>query len=540
MIVCAILLVHFRVLFFGFTYLDDNVLILDDLSFLKSLANIGEAFKRDVFHVMRGSGAYYRPVFTLSLMLDAAWGGASPAAYHLGNLLIHAAAAGLFYRLLVALGSPKGGALLAGLIYAVHPIQTQAVAWIPARNDSMLGAFVFASLLGLRDFQRNAGWKGLAWHFLFGALALFSKETAVALVPAGILLLTLLREPENPRPNPTWGAWLAGWAVLGTGWFLARTAALQNPLHIPLADMLRSLWINLPALIQFLGKILLPVKLSVLPLMEDTPAWPGWSAAGVLAVALALTPGPNWRRIAFGGAFFALFLLPSFILHSTILADIMMEQRVYVPLAGLLLVVLELEPMRSLSLEPIRIRGLAASLIAVLGLLSFRHAANFKDRMSFWVNAAATSPHLPIAHRNLGAMHFLEGRLPEAEREFRKSLELNPGEPMAHNNLGLIYMNIGRLDEAESEYRRELAANPAYDNAHYNLGLLHHRRGRMVDAIRSWERTIEVNPEHREALYNLAVLRYTAGDKAGAGALAGRLKRLEYKLPLELERLATP
>ena len=533
-------MVHFRVLFFGFTYLDYNVLILDNLPFLKNLSNFFEVFRQDVFHVLRGSGAYYRPVFTLSLMADAAWGGASPIAYHLSNLLIHTVAAGLFFRLLVALGAPSGGALLAALVFSIHPVQTQAVAWIPARNDSMLGAFVFASLLGLRRFQTSGAWGGLAAHLAFAALALFTKETAVVLVPIGILMVLLLRDESAPRPAGAAVAWLAGWAALGTVWLLMRTAALQNPLHIPFGEMLHSLWLNLPALLQFLGKILVPLRLSVLPLLQDTPSWPGWTAVALLAAALWRTPNPNWRRLAFGAAVFILFLIPSFILHSTILADIMMEQRVYVPLAGFLFLALELEPLRGFAAQSARARGLAAAVLSVLGFLSFGHAAHFRDRLPFWKNAVLTSPHLPIAHRNLGAMHFLDGRYPEAAAEFAKSLELNPAEPMANNNLGLIYMNAGRFQEAEAHYRRELVINPAYDNAHYNLGLLYHRQNRVPDAVRAWERALELNPDHREALYNLAVLHYLAKDRKGAAPLAARLKALSYPLPPELANLPAP
>ena len=133
----------------------------------------------------------------------------------------------------------------------------------------------------------------------------------------------------------------AGWSAVLLCWHLLRRSALENPLRMTMAEMTRSMWLNLPALIQYAGKMLLPFNLSVLPTLHDTTFALGLVAALAALPALLLTRQKRWSHIAFGFCWFALFLLPSFILHSTTVADFILEHRMYLPMIGLLLVCLE-------------------------------------------------------------------------------------------------------------------------------------------------------------------------------------------------------
>ena len=104
--------------------------------------------------------------------------------------------------------------------------------------------------------------------------------------------------------------------------------------------------------------------------------------------------------------------------------------------------------------------------------LAAYHLPNFQNRLIFWQSAVFSSPSSPIAHRNLGAMLYLDGRKDEAIVQYQLALQANKNEPMAHNNIGLIYMEKGDLQAAESEFKRELEINPGYDKTLINLNNL--------------------------------------------------------------------
>ncbi len=175
------LLLYFKSLFFDFTYLDDNTLILNNLPFLQKAGNFFTAFTQQVFQVAHGNSVYYRPLLTVSLMPDAMLGGASPFFYHLTNIVIHLIAACLVYKLITKLKYPNGAAFLLSLIFVTHPALTHAVSWIPGRNDSLLTVFILASFIFFLNYLENRKNSQIFWSVLFFLLALLTKETALAL-----------------------------------------------------------------------------------------------------------------------------------------------------------------------------------------------------------------------------------------------------------------------------------------------------------------------------------------------------------------------
>ncbi len=521
----AAFLLYCRSLFFAFTYLDDNALILDNYRYLRDFPGLLlGAFRQDVFHLHDG-GAFYRPLLTLSLGLDAQFGGTSPFAYHLSNVIIHIVAVCLVFMFVTSLGYARGAAFFAALVFAVHPALSQAVAWVPGRNDSLAAVFVLASFLQFVHFLETGShrWTRYAAHLCLFALALFTKETTVML-PVVCLAYTVLL--AKVRSRAAIGAAVAGWLAIAGCWYGLRQAALQNPLHLPLSAMARSIWISLPGFLQYLGKLLLPFNLSVLPSLQDTSLIYGVVAAVLVIAGMVLAPAKRWNSIAFGFCWFAVFLSPSFILHSTTVADFTLEHRIYLPVAGLLLVLLEIATAKRWHGCESQIFAASAAVVLALSCITWQHIGCFKDRMAFWGNAVSTSPHLPLAHRNLGAMYQLDGKFDEAEKEYLTTIALNPAEPMVHSNLGLVYMHKGKLNEAEKELRREVAINPSYDNGYANLALLCFKTRRFAEAEALWKQTLEHNPDHVDANADLAILYHDSNPQQSAFYLQ-RLKTID-------------
>jgi tetratricopeptide (TPR) repeat protein len=402
------------------------------------------------------------------------------------------------------LGYRRGVALFFSLAFVVHPALTQAVAWIPGRNDSLLALFVLAAFIPFLGFLRTGNVGMYLLHLLFFGLALFTKESALGIVPLAVLFMVSADRKRITFKNG--GLLMAGWSVLFGLWFYLRRSALQNPIHMGAGQAAASLWRNLPAVIPMSGKIIFPFGLSVLPVLPDMSFAYGYATIALIAVALSASQGKAMPRVVFGLAWFLLFLLPSFIRpNPAILADFL-EHRLYLPMVGMIIVLCEIDWLKSKLPSGKAAFDAAGLTLAALALIAFVHSRAFADRLSFWQSAAATSPHSPLAHRNLGAMYYLDGQLEPAEAEYRKALGLNPGEPMAHNNLGLIYVQQGRLKEAEAEYRQEMAVNPKYDNVFLNFGILCYKEGRFEEAAAFWKEAVAINPDIIDAHRDLAVL----------------------------------
>lgn len=526
-------LLYFKTLFFGWTYLDDNVLVINNARFLSSLSNVFQAFRQEVFHITHCSAAYYRPILTVSFILDAQIGGQNPFIYHLTNVVIHLAASCLVFLFLNKLGYKKPPAFFFSLVFTVHPVLTQAVAWIPGRNDSLMAVFGLSAFIFFLDFLKTGRTGYCIAHLFFLGLALFTKESAVVLPAMCVLYYAVSRRlPEERRSGardsgrkalrPS-GQWLiGGWLAVCALWFFLRLAAFMDPIAMTGLDMAKSMAQNAPAIIQFIGKIIFPFNLSVLPLMRDTAFGYGIAALALTGAALFFSKSRRPGLVIFGAAWFALFLLPSFIRPNPSIAADFIEHRAYMPLAGFFVILLETDAAKKMDFESRRGRFAAIAITVLFAAITFFHCDNFKDRLSFWKNAARKSPHSPLAHRNLGAMYYLDGMPDEAAAEYKKSLELNPSEPMAHNNLGLIYAGRGDLQKAKEEYEKELAINPLYDDVHFNMGLLYYRMGEFKKAEYLWKKTLQINPDYEDASNALKALGMV-GDR-GWKLEAGRNK----------------
>ncbi|MDD5173156.1 MAG: tetratricopeptide repeat protein [Patescibacteria group bacterium] len=480
-------ILYAKTLSFNFVYLDDNRLILDLRDFITNPANIIKSFQEDVF--ISSPDAYYRPLLTVSLIFNALIAGTSPALYHLTNIIIHILAGYLLFLVLMKLNYRKELSFAASLIFVVHPVLTQAVAWIPGRNDSLMAVFLFSSFYFFLRFLEKNRRKNCFFHLLFFLLALLTKESSLFLPLLVIFYFQFIHQEKIPFCHKTW--FLVGWATAIAAWFLLRQNAFRVPLEMGLGDLIKSVCQGLPALPQFIGKVIFPFNLTVLPIIQDTSFIYGIIAFVLIVGLIIFSKTKRWNYLIFGFFWFLVFLLPSFIRPNAEIVVDFLEHRLYVPLVGLLIVFLEIAGLKSNNGNK---KWIAIIFLAtIFSIITFFHSNNFQNRLVFWQKAAKNSPHSPLAQRNLGAMYFLDQRYQEAEQYFKKAEALNPFEPMVHNNLGLIYFNQNDFDKAEAEFEQEIKINPNYDNVYFNYGLLKQKQNKNEEAIALWEKTIKIN-----------------------------------------------
>jgi tetratricopeptide (TPR) repeat protein len=476
LVALAALAVHARTVAFGFTGLDDRDLVVGDQAFLADPASLVRVFGRAYLHVVDAAHAYWRPLVTASYVLDAQWGGARPLAYHLTNVVLHAAASVLVLALLRRLALGRAVALAGALVFAVHPTLAPAVAWIPGRNDSLLGVTALAAWLCLEKKQWAA-------HLLFFALALLTKETALALPLVWAAEgLTTARGPSGKwRSLARSRFWLlAAWAAL-VG---ARLAAHPGTAHATAREVAAN-----AALVPIaLGKLVLPAAPTVLASVVDLPKWPGIAAAVLVALAAVRVPRVRRGVVALGATAFLLLLAPSMLVPGTLVLD----SRLYLPAVGVLVMLGELA--RAAAPARRTFAAFAAVAVASLGLVTMAFESAFRDPLSFGREAVAGSPRSSLAHFCLGQAYQRAGDDDRALAEYRDALALGPAE-VVHNDVAVIAMKRGRWDDAERELREELAVNPGYPVAYFNLAVVLRHQGRMEEACDAAGRALAHSPD---------------------------------------------
>jgi tetratricopeptide (TPR) repeat protein len=450
----AAALVHARTVTFGFVGLDDRDLIVEDQPFLSQASSVWRAFGRPYMGVVDPGHGYYRPLVTASYALDAQWSGVHAAGYHATNVLLHVATCVLVWALLRRLTVGRPAALVGALLFAVHPVLSSAVAWIPGRNDSLLGLLVIGSWLA---FLRGR------WlvHLLLFALALLTKETAVAL-PLVCAGHALLLEPELGRWR-TLGLHAGAWVVL-----LGARIALRPTAPALTLD-------QLPQLVAGLGKLVLYVRPTVLAVAGDAPVWPGVVGVAGLLAASVMLPGVRRRVMTLGAVVVVAFLLPPVLLTG----DLVLDQRLYVPAVGVVIMIAEL--LRALAPERRVLGAFGGVVLAALAVLTFAFEGAYRDRRAFAREAVSGSPHSALAHFCLGQSDQLDGDNDGALMEYRIALSLGPAE-VVHNNIAVIDMKRTRWSEAERELRAELVQSPRYARAWLNLAIVLRREERMPES----------------------------------------------------------
>jgi hypothetical protein len=356
-------------------------------------------------------------------------------------------------------------AFFSTLFFLVHPVLTQAVAWLPGRNDSLVTVFILLAFWFFLNFVEKFKLSSFLLYLLFFWLALLSKETSV-FFPLLLIVYFYTIGREKRVPFSDQGLVILGSLAVGFIWFLMRYYALEGG-QITTGSALNSILVNLPAALVMGAKMILPFNLSVLPIALDTTyifsllAWPA------LIFALFYFKRKNYNYLFFGLAWFLIFFIPPFVISAA--APYLLEHRLYLPYIGFLIAILSIDDLRNIDWNKKIIWQVCVGILCLFSLITIWHSRAFNDQLTFWREAVKDSPNSPLANRNLGVMYYFNGDMASAEKYYRAALNINPNEVMAHNNLGVIYMGQNRLKEAEIEFAKELEINPGYDKAIANI-----------------------------------------------------------------------
>ena len=466
----------------GLSNHDDTALITNNQHFLMDPGNWLGVFVTDPFEAMAfgAGGFYYRPVLFHSLMLDTAMRGPDPAMYHASNVAYHLIATSLLFLLLLRLEFSRAKSLFFALAFLVHPALAHATAWIPGRNDSLLGLFVLATVLGLHRFFERPSPLAFAATLLAWNATLYTKEGGLfvsALVPM-LLAPHVLRDRALPRGTLALGA---GWIASAVVWFALRRSTLGA---FPLFGS--QIPENLRMYVVYLGKTLLPLQLSVIPSDADTSVVPGLLVIALIVFLALRSTGRRLDVLALGLTWLLVGLAPALLAPELTRG---LEHRLYVPSMGLAIFLAEARwPALPAPLERARIPA-AGVLIAALAAATLVRLPDYQDPRHYWESAARTSPHAVEVPAGLCRLEVVERNYDAALPLCRRVGNARPHDPAFQILLGEIYMALEQPLKAADALQRATRLAPGTPQIWL----------RLADALAAEGRTREAAEARRKA-----------------------------------------
>ena len=490
----------------GNQFIWDDVLMVVQSPKLRDLRNLPEFLRADFTTLTSGAieGHYYRPTLAMSLALDATLWKLNPAGFHLTNILLHVAVTFLVCRLALAMGATRDVAVLAALLFGVHPVHVEVVAWVAGRVDLLLSISVLGCLLAYRRWRCPGPWRiawGLAALALQG-LALLSKEPAVML-PV-LLVLSDLLAPSAPGPPVNRAGWrrilvhsLPFWGLT----VLFAAFRFSTFVHIA-GDRLQGdgLWRRLPGSLETLARYLwlslLPVQMQpIYALRRPASFLELWPALGILAgMLLVVLLIWWWRRAplaAFGVAWFIITVAPVMDWVPFSLREMGLTDRyLYLPSVGVsLLLALGLTTLMRPAAYRIwtrrRLAGrVALPLLLTLYLWSLLHYAPvWQNDLTLYGRMVQAAPHAPSAHFNLGLAYLRANDLLRGTAALEGAVRLDPALPRPRAILALAYVLQGRTDDSFRIFDGLESEGPTEREYYFSRTVAHLSVGQWREAL---------------------------------------------------------
>jgi tetratricopeptide (TPR) repeat protein len=502
--------------------------------------------------------------------------------YRAGNLVLHAATSILlfvfFRRLLSLAAQPQEAeqqthwpAFCAALVFALHPVTVYGVAYLVERTIIMATLFGIASLFCYMEGLARDRFKWFLWSAVFYFLAVFSKEHSVMIPAVAAALTLLLQKPSLPLIKKIWIPFVLYFAigllivlrakgVLGAPYepyaakILARMSEQQPGFNIENAYGLSVitegflffkylfLWV-----VPYVGEMAVDIRQPFATHFTSMPQLPGFIAFLIYPIVATkfLLKGGRTGLIGFG-------LLFPWLLYLTELSSIRIQEpfvlyRSYLWLSGFLVVLLALLSAASRKTNLI----LIFVLCPILAALAWNRLDTFSSNLKLWSDviskigdekllgsergyinrggaylelrnlpeaqkdfkkAIALNPQKADSYLNAGIANLLEGNLKEAQQHFDTAIKLQPEFPEVYLNFGIIKFKQGQIEEALQHYNKALKFKPDYADAYLNRGVLFMQTGRHAEALNDFSRSLEIRPKNADAYLNRGLIYLKLGN----------------------------
>ena len=495
----------------GFVNWDDNTYVTNNPALRSfSAENLKEIFTSFFL-------ANYQPLTILSYSLDYHFSGLNPLFYHWTNLFLHLLNCLLVFWLISILSGRFFVAFLTAVLFGLHPMHVESVAWISERKDVLYALFFLGAIICYCYYLRTSSLR----RFYYASLGLFllsllSKAMAITL-PVVLFLVDylLLRKDRKMLFADKIPFFVLSFIFGGVAFFAQyATGAVRQQEFFNLLD---KVLIAAFAIVFYLYKILWPVKLCSLYPYFIMPGRPMFLlclvALFVVALAWAVFSLRKFsRKIIFSSLFFLVTILP--VLQLVPLGQAIVADRyIYIPCIGILYGVSEgifwlyaKKVKYGNKAGRILLSMILISLILAAGALTWKRCGVWKDDSTLWRDVLDRYPHSSTACNNLGVVFAQQGKTKQAAALFKKAIKIDPHYSSAYNNLGIIYDTVGRSEEAIVLFKKAIEIQPRFAQAYNNLAKAYVHIGRGNEASMAYDRAIEISPDYVEAYVHLGVL----------------------------------
>ena len=554
-LVIATFVIYFKVGIFSFVNYDDPIYVTEN-PFVLSGLNIDS-----IIWAFKTGESNWHPVTILSHALDCQFFGADPGMHHLVNLFFHIANSLLLLFLLEKMTGRFWRSFIVALLFAVHPLHVESVAWIAERKDVLSTFWIMLAMIAYLQFVKNGRFFSYWLCFIFFLLGLMSKSMMVSF-PCILLLLDFwplkrLSAGSGRRavfliikekiPFVLLSAIFCGLTV----WTQKNAGAMKSIEIYPLLDRITN---ALTSYILYLYKMALPHQLAVFYPFPQEPQLILASISLVLLIAFSLYSINQRHRQGFlltGWLWYLITLLPVIGIIQ-VGGQAMADRYTYLPSIGIFVAIVWWIGEKTQMYRHMRV----LTAVAALGIL-VSYSAVARVQVNVWSNSINLFEHALkntdasyIAHNNLARAYEAEGRLFDSKYQYEQAVKskpdfflslynlagvlidmghfdeaikhlteaatLSPQVPSTYYNLGIAYYNLGDRGTASDNFLHAVSLDDVYPDAHFNLGVIREKQNRPEDAIIQYKKELRGNGRHARSYTNIGRLYLQTGQYEAA------------------------
>lgn len=544
--------------------LDDKSLIDNKINFVLDVKNLPKIFVLDCFY---DKTAYYRPILTLSIVLESLIFGYSTKVYHITNIFLFILNIYLVYLLFLKLQFNKNIVRLMCLLLAVHPVLTSCCVWIAARNDTLLSVFTMLIFLNLIEYIKSNKRKNLILISLFFLISLLTKETALVFIVVCPLFIYLFEYRISKRQKFFLISSLTFSSIV---YLILRAISVQN---VSVTNFLYNFYLVLKntivGFIIYINQIICPFNVPIALYNQPYNIYEVVVFAFfVMALFVIYYKNVfNKKIFVFGLLMFVLYLLPTFAIGTNQL----LFHRLLIPIVGLLIILINtiykiLDKYKILKKYFVFFWFV---IFCFFSIVAYLQADKYKTNDSFVINGYINAPQyypfingvakIHIKYENYDkALEYLsmlkgnelnknlvdiavvlcgQNKFEEAEEVLNKSIELNYNPELCYANLSIIYEKKGEYAKALEYALKSYEINSYNIDISLNLARMYRLNNKFNEAINIYNKLLKFNKTNSEYYYSLGVLYNDINNKAKAIEFLETACKLDPKNEICLQKL---
>jgi tetratricopeptide (TPR) repeat protein len=509
-IVAIAFLAHVQTLTYKFSGHDDDFMIEENARLKTDYKSPQVAFTTDAWF-MDKKIELYRPLQSLTYMLDYSIAGTRPVAYHFTNLILFIITCCLIFTLLISLGIDRKLSFFSTIFFAVHYLFVNTVAWIPARGDLLLTLFCLLAIIYLIRYLENPKPLFIFVHALSCFMALLSKESALVLPVLSLVTIGIFKRPK--LISRLTGFLTIYYVIIILVYLHLRNEAIYKASS---TTGILSFVKNIAIIPESVSKFFLPYKLTMMPNFNYQITLIGSLILLILLFAIIKKKENFVKLLFYGLLWFSLFSIPAMAYRPSFATygyDYL-DHRDLLPMIGGIPVLVTLIVNYKLT-NRFGFRFLFFTVLLVYGIVGFGLSKSYSNPISYFSQAIETNP-TALAYTMRGAQWINKKESQKALDDFSHSIKLKPDYLKAYANRGKLFLELGRYDDASNDLKKVLETDSQNFEVITNLAIAKADMGKHDEAIKLYQSAIHLQPKLVEAYIGSAESKKRTGDFAGA------------------------